>query len=200
MGKKIISFLVSLFLLVWVVGSANASNETNTIKKENIKTTVLEWSIFSKSNALKPENWKGKRIDCSKEQIQNLIEMKQVDENKYEAEIDKIKETDPGYVRDIKGCMMESKMNSLLSWLVYIVIMALIIYTLYIVTITLLGGGKWSGGWQDPFDPGDWGWKDELMWKIKNPLVWAVILFALVLWILNPILKAVVWLIDAIFG
>ena len=193
--------LISLLLLFMLGGNAFASDEVNV--KDNAKASILEWSMFSKSQAWTPEHWKGKKLDCSREQIQSLISLNSLNEDDYSLQIDNLKKTDPGFVQDVKGCLTDGKVDSVLKWFIYLTIIAIIAHILYVLGIWFLGWGKW-GGWDsmgmDPMWGWGWGSWEDIVGKIKAPLVALWIMFLIALWAINLFLSLISWIKDAVIG
>jgi len=160
---------------------------------------VLNWNIFTKSNAILEENGKGKRLDCDAETIQTYIVQSQVDLEGYEGEVENLKDTDPGYLRDIKGCIMQDKVDGFATWSIYIVIMGLIIYMIFSLWAHFLGGWNSSNNDSMGMDPSSGG-NNEILDKIKTPLLITGALFLIVLGAVNKFLELVAWLLDAVLG
>jgi len=198
-------FLTMILLFSFLLPLANSVNANDNANPE-LKSTVLQWQLLSKQQA-KANYWKP--LNCQADNIQSYIELSTFDPEKYNANIEALKNwstatRDPGLVKDIKGCVLERQMNSIVQWLVYIAIIWFIIWAVIIVgTSVLWGSGKSNWGW-DPMGWGmpweQWGWgNNNLINQLKTPVIGIVILVLLTLWILNVILRLISWVFDSLF-
>lgn len=190
--KKILLSMILMFSFLFTFANAN-ENENN----EMNKATIIQWQLLSKQQA-KDSFWDP--LDCQSKTIQAYVKKSIERPEEYIQEIENLKKTDPGKVKDIKGCTLERQMDSMIQWIVYIVIIGFVIWTIIIIGKSILWGWK-SWGWGDPMgmDTGSWGWGwEDLVSQLKTPLIWIVILVLLTLWILNIILRLIAWIFDSL--
>lgn len=190
--KKILLSMILLFSILTPFSTSASEIEVNTNK-----ATIVQWQLLSKQQA-KDTFWQS--LDCQAESIQNWVKKSISNPELYQQEIESLKKTDPWMVKDIKGCTLERQMDSIVQWIVYIVIIGFVIWTVIIIWKSILGWGKW-GGWDSMGMDMGWGWGwgwDDLISQLKTPIIWIIILVLLTLWVLNVVLKLIAWVFDSL--
>lgn len=195
--KKIL--LSTLLLLSLTLGSSFAVSASNSTTSS--QGAVLEWSMFSRSQAGLESNGAGRALNCRLESTQAMIRLEATDKEAYEVRVAQLQSTDPGYLRDVRGCILQEKADAIIKWLVYLAIIIIIMYILWTLAMTYLGGSgnsQQGGMWMDPMWGG--GWQDDTMKKLKPALIALTILFLIVLGTVNAFLQFISWLKDILIG
>ena len=192
--KKILLSMILMFSFLFPFANANEIEKT-----DMNNATIIQWKLLSKQQA-KATFWQP--LDCQSENLQKYVKKSIENPELYLQEIENLKKTDPGQVKDIKGCTLERQMDSMVQWIVYIVIIGFVIWTVIIIGKSILWGWK-SWGWWDSMGMGMdmggwWGWWNDLTSQLKTPIIWIVILVLLILGILNVALKLVTWIFDSL--
>lgn len=193
MKKILSSILISIFLIgsIWITNSSNNSNSF----ESSIKTSVLNWSTFTKS---KREEQLGKPLKCEDNDI-ITITSKSKDELEVWYEENKDQKW---YISDVKWCLLEEVVDSYATWFIFLWIIILIWHWIFL-GIKVAIWSEWDSGWMWGWMWGMWGmwgwmWAQGgwIMWQLKKPLIWIAILVVILVGWLNVILSWLKWLVD----
>lgn len=194
MIKKMFITILMLAFSLWSFNFANASSIEN-IEWKNLQTAILQWQLISDSQSASTF-WKS--LDCSNEDLLNIVNLSVSNPKNYQETLKWLETSDPGKIKDIKWCVLERQMDSIIKWIVYVAIIAFALYSIIIVWSEVLGWGKWNWGWQDWGDQSQgWGW-NKVLEKVKIPLWAMAILILISLWALNVLVKLVAWAFDSL--
>ena len=192
MKKFLITFLLFMFLAPLGINISNANMTDN-------KAAILNYSLLNDSQA-KDTFWKP--LDCEDSKIKPFIEQYTTDKKSFDKSMEGFKESDPGFVKDVKGCVLERTINGIIKWIVYLMLIWFIFWAVIIVGTEMLGWDKWGsdpmgwmGGW---FWEQGWGSQNKILEKLKTPLWGIAILVLLTLWVLNIFIKIIQFIFDSV--